>query len=158
MSIDRYVKDEHGFRKYVELMETMPTAKRQSMMSAAKAENPLFVETAEKYVITFDRICRLPDMELTELLSSTELKPEEIATAVLSLEDEGLKANILKQLPRNRSLLVNNELKDAPPPKPFDIGAARLKFIQQTRELEKAGKLESLQIPRFNRDHFKKTA
>lgn len=158
MSIDRYVKDEKGFRKYVELMETMPTAKRQSMMAAAKSEHPLFVETAEKYVISFDRICRLPDMELTEVLASPQLKPELIATAILSLEDAGLREKMLAQLPRNRLLLVNNELKDAQPPKPFDIGAARLQKIQTTRELEKAGKLESLQIPHFSRDHFRKAA
>ena len=158
MALDRYLKDEHGFRKYVELMESMPTSKREAMMSAAKAEHPLFVETAEKYVISFDRICRLPGMELTELLASPALKPEVIATAILSLEDTGLREKLLAQIPRNRQLLVNNELKDAPPPKPYDVGAARLTMIQATRALEKAGKLESLQIPHFSRDHFKKAA
>ncbi len=154
MSLDRYLKDEMGFRKYIELMEGMATNKRQTMMETAKAENKLFVETAEKYLLTFDRITKLPTLELAEVLGAKGLKVEMLAVAILSVEDLGVREKLLGHVPRPLLPLLSQEMKDRPAPKPYDIGAARLQLIRTARELEKQGKLESMQIPRFDRHHF----
>lgn len=158
MSLDRYLKDESGFRKYVELMEGMATAKRTAMMEAAKAENKLFVETAEKYLLTFDRITKLPELELTEVLGARGLKANVLAIAILSVEDVGIREKLVQHVPRAILPALKQEMDDNPEPKPYEIGASRLQVIQKARELEKQGKLESMQIPRFDRGHFQKAA
>jgi len=159
MSLDRYLKDEEGFRKYVELMESMPTAKRQALMQAASRENAFFVETASKYILTFERITRLPELELTEVLGASDLKPQTIAVAINSVTDASTREKLIKHIPRNQMPAILQEISETQDPKPFDIGSARLQMIKKTRELEKEGKLESVQIPRFARGHFqKKTA
>ena len=43
-------------------------------------------------------------------------------------------------------------------PKPFDVGGARLNLIKKARELEKAGRLDSMAIPRFGKGYFQKAA
>jgi len=156
MSLDRYLRDDEGFRKYVELIECMPLGKRQKFLEAAKPENPMFVAEAQKYIFTFERITRLPSLELTEVLGAIGLKPETIATAVASIEDESIKEMMLKHIPRNLLASVVQQLKEYPVPQPYDVGSARLQLIKKARELEKIGRLESMQIPHFSRDHFHK--
>lgn len=158
MSLDRYLKDDDGFRKYVELMENTPTGKRTLLMNAARKENPEFVLTAEKYLFTFERVTLLPPMELTEVLGATGLKVEVIATAIASVADAAVKEKLLGNLPRNILALVAQDLKDRREPKPTEAGGARLQLIKKARELEKEGKLDSMQIPRFGQGHFQKKA
>lgn len=158
MSLDRYLKDDEGFRKYVELMENTPTGKRTTLMTAARKENPTFVEAAEKYLFTFERITLLPPMELTEVLGAPGLKVEVVATAIASVADAGVKEKLLSHLPRNLLALVAQDLKDRHQPKPAEAGGARLQLIKKARELEKEGKLDSVQIPRFGNGYFQKKA
>ncbi len=158
MGIDRYSRDDDGFRKYVELVENMPAAKRQTFLDSARAENATFVEAIEKYIMTFDRITRLPDMEIAEVLGCEKLKPESIATAIASVVDEGIKQKLVTSIPRKISPQILMILKENPQPKPYDTGAARLQLIQAARELEKMGKLKSLLIPRFGDGFFRKKA
>ena len=156
MGVDRYSKDDEGFRKYVELLESTPTAKRKTFLDAAKAENPKFAEAAEKYVLTFERIMNLPDLELTEVLGAPGLKPEHLAIAILSVEDLNLRAKLLNMLPRELAPKVQVVVKDGPKLEPYNIGGARLQIIQAARGLEKRGMLKSVQIPRFGVGHFSK--
>jgi flagellar motor switch protein FliG len=154
MSLERYLRDEGGFRKYVELMEEMPTAKRKTFMDAARTENALFVTEAEKYILTFDRITKLPEGELCEVFGGPGVTNSLLATAIASVPDAGVREHLLKHVPRRAVALVSQELKEFPEPKPFDVAASRLQLIKLTRELEKAGKLESIAIPRFRKEHF----
>ena len=156
MAIERYVNNDEGFRKYVELMETTPPKKRQEFLTAAKAENPLFAENVEKYLITFEKITKLPEMELAEVFGAEGLKAEVIANAILSVQDPGLKESLLRFVPKKLAASVSLTMKDFPEPKPPEVGAARLTMIQAARELEKAGKLKTLLIPRFGEGYFKK--
>lgn len=158
MGLERYLKDEHGLRKYVELLESTPTKKRQTLIEASRAENPAFVAAAEKYLLTFDAITRLPDMEVTEVLGASGLKTTVIAIAIASVEDAAAKERLISLIPRNLAPAVVQDLKDNPAPKPMDIGGARLQLIKKARELESKGRLESVQIPHFGRDHFQKKA
>lgn len=155
MAIDRYLANVDGFRKYVELLETTPLKKRQTFIDAAKTENPFFVETAEKYMITFERITKLPEMELAEVFGAEGLKSENIATAILSIEDAVLRELIIKAVPRKQVTEIQLYMKEFPVPKPADIGSSRLALILKARELEKLGKLKSIQIPRFGEGYFK---
>ena len=135
MSLERYLKDDQGFRKYVELLESTPPKKRQTLADLARKENALFVETAEKYLLTFDRITKLPEMELTEVLGAEGLKTEILAVAISTAEHPELKERLLQNLPRNLTAPVQLALKELPVPKPADIGAARLQLILKALEL-----------------------
>ena len=154
MSVERYAKDDDGFRKYVELMETTPTKKRQKFLDAAKAENEKFATTVEKYILTFDRITKLPEMELAEVLGADGLKPEAIANAISSVPDAAERERLVKMIPRKYAPQIQLQMKDFPNPKPEQIGASRLQVIQMARELEKSGKLKSVQIPFFGVGFF----
>ncbi len=158
MGVDRYIRDDEGFRKYIELIESTPTAKRQAFIDSAKAENPKFAEAAEKYMLTFERIINLPELELTEVFAAPELKPIEIAVAICSVEDMGIKEKITRFVPRAIAPKVHSEMKENPKPKTYDIGGARLKIILAARELEKRGKLKSVQVPKFGAGYFRKKA
>jgi flagellar motor switch protein FliG len=154
MSLERYLKDENGLRKYVQLMETTPPTKRKTLMDAGRAENSLFVETAEQYIITFEKITRLPEMELTEVLGDTGLKIDAVAAALLSIADTALREKLVALIPKKTMPFVVKQMQERPDPKLNEIGQARLAFIQKARELESEGKLKSLQLPLFPRDHF----
>ncbi len=158
MSLERYLKSDEGFRKYVELLESMPATKRKALLDSAKSENPLFVETAEKYILTIERITRLPELELTEVLGAPGLKPEIVSIVICSVTDPAVKENLIHNVPRNLIFKVIQGMKDNPAPEPYDIGSARLQLITAARALEKRGKLESVQIPRFERGFFTKNA
>jgi flagellar motor switch protein FliG len=158
MGVDRYSRDDEGFRKYVELIESTPTAKRQTFIDSAKAENPQFAEAAEKYMLTFERIVNLPEMEITEVFAAPELKADMIAVAICSVEDAGVKEKLTKHIPRTIAPRVHIEMKENPKPKAYDIGGARLKIIMAARDLEKRGKLKSMQIPKFGAGYFRKKA
>jgi len=155
MAIDRYLANDEGFRKYVELLETTPPRKRQEFIDAAKLENPRFAEAVQSCIITFERITKLPEMEVAEVLSAPGLKPEMIATAIISVEDQALRASLVKAIPRKQAGLVQASMKDFPDPKPNEIGAARLAFIQAARALERKGVLASFLMPRFGDGHFR---
>lgn len=158
MGLERYVATDEGFRKYVELMETTPTGKRQKFLELAKAENPLFTETAVKYLLTFERITKLQEGELAEVLGAEGLKPEVIANAIGSVDDPQVKENMIRVVPRKIMAAVQLQLRDFPVPKPNDAGAARLQLIQTARALERDGKLKSVAIPRFGDGHFVRSA
>ncbi len=154
MALDRYIRDDDGFRKYLELLEGTPTQKRQALLENARAENPVFAAEAEKYLITFEKICRLPELELTEVLGS--LKPEHLAVGIASAEDAGLKEKLVTMVPRDLAPAVGRLLKENPTPKPYDVGGARLKWILAARGLEKSGKLKSIHVPQFGFGFFRK--
>lgn len=158
MALDRYIKDDEGFRAYVELMESTPTGKRKTLMDAARRECAPFVDAAEKYLFTFERITNLPGMELTEVLGAAGLKLTHLAIAINSVTDAALREKLIKHVPRNLLAQLSQELEGNPEPKPFDVGGARLNLIKKARELEKAGRLESMAIPRFGKGHFQKAA
>jgi flagellar motor switch protein FliG len=154
MSLERYLKTEDGYRKYVELLESTPSAKRKTLLDSAKTENLLFAETAEKYILTVDRITHLPEMELTEVLGASSLTPAAVGVVLCSVEDTALREKLVAGLPRALSAKVILGMKENPTPEPSEVGSARLKFIKAARELEKQGKLDSVQIPRFTPGFF----
>ena len=93
-------------------------------------------------------------MELAEVLGANDLKPEIVAVAILSVPDLGLREQLTKSIPRASANNILLELKDRGEPKPAEVGGARLQLIKKARELEKAGKLASVQMPRFRSGHF----
>lgn len=156
MGIERYSGTDAGFRQYVELLETTPPKKRQEFLDAAKKENAAFAENIEKFIITFEKITKLPEMELAEVFGATGLKAEFMANAILSVQDSSVKDLLVKFVPRKMAAEVMLLMKDFPSPKPPEVGAARLAMIQTARKLEKEGKLKTLLIPRFGDGFFKK--
>jgi flagellar motor switch protein FliG len=156
MALDRYLKDDQGFRAYVELMESTASAKRKTLMDAARRECAEFVDAAEKYLFTFERITQLPSLELTEVLGASGIKVEALAVAINSVAEAAVREKLIRHVPRNLLAQLHQELESNPVPKPADIGGARLQLIKKARELEKQGRLDSMAIPRFGKSHFQK--
>lgn len=155
MGIERYNKDDEGFRKYVELLESTPVGKREKFLEAARAENEEFARAAERAVLTFERITRLPELELTEVFGASGLKIEALCVALLSL-DEALRERMMACVPRTVLPKLQLWMKDNPRIDQAAVGSAKLQIIQMARSLEKDGKLKTVALPRFGVGHFRK--
>ena len=64
----RFKRDPGGLRKLVELLETTPILRRQKMIDVGMAEDPVYTEKVLKFVMTFEDVIKLPDVELAELI------------------------------------------------------------------------------------------
>jgi flagellar motor switch protein FliG len=149
MSIARYMKSKDGLREYIIFLEEMIPSKRERFASMAKAENPKFVEEALKYVLTFDRLLSLPDMEITEVFAS--VAPKMVAYAIRSLPDEKLK-HVSSLIPTNKKIEIKSYQDDNPSVQEQNI--ARFACIKQARALEASGLLKSIRIPQFTASQF----
>ena len=64
----RFKRTQEGFRSLIELLETTPMSRRQKMIDVGMAEDPVYTEKALSYVLTFEDVIQLPDLELAELI------------------------------------------------------------------------------------------
>lgn len=138
----RYKNTPGGFRTLVELLESTPAKRRQNMVNAGLAEDPGYTMTALRYVLNFDDVVDLPDMELAEVLAKS--KPQIVAYALQSLPEQRR-----EKFMRNASPALASEVKDMLSMKvgPREIAGAQLKLITTARELERKGLVRTKQIP-----------
>src|SRR5690242_9988567 len=66
----RFKRDHEGLRKLVELLESTPLSRRQKMIDVGNAEDPEYTEKALKYLLTFEDVIKLPDLELAEVIGT----------------------------------------------------------------------------------------
>jgi flagellar motor switch protein FliG len=141
----RYKKEgPKGFRKLVELMESAPKTQREKMIEAGMKEDPVYTAELMKFMITFEDILKLKDMELTELIAET---PPEVTAAAISKMDKEKRSKFEKcAQPR-----IMAQIRDVLEMKEFslrDIGGAQLRMIQITRELEGKGVFNIKSLPK----------
>ena len=142
---DRYKRDPSGFRKMVELLETTPISRRQRMIEVGMDEDPEYTRELLSYMITFEDVLNLPDLELAELLSSTP--PRVVATAIAKASVEVRERFTRNTLPRNLAEMRDSIEAVGVDPPLREIGGAQLKMIEFARKLEKTGKIKSKRIP-----------
>ena len=142
---DRYKRDPNGIRKMVELIEATPITRRQRMIEIGMEEDSRYTKYLLQFVLTFEDVLSLPDMELAELISSAPARIVALSIAKAPVE-------IRDRFKKNTVSSAMAELRDAmdtigtdPPLR--DIGGAQLKMIELTRKLEKAGKIRTKQVP-----------
>ncbi|OFZ80620.1 MAG: hypothetical protein A2583_10940 [Bdellovibrionales bacterium RIFOXYD1_FULL_53_11] len=138
----RFKRQPGGFRALVELLETTPVVRRKKMIDVGMAEDPDYTQDAVAYMLTFEDILALSDMELAELISKSP--PRTTAFSVVSMSDE-IKQRFLKC----SKMPVTAELKDYLTAKatPTEIGGAQMKVIEVARQLERKGIIKAKHIP-----------
>jgi len=138
----RYKREPEGFRRLVELLESTPKSRRQKMIDVGMTEDPDYTLKALEYVMTFEDILKLPDMELAEVLAKAP--PKMTGYAI-----HGMAAEILARFPKNAKPQVAAEIRDYVEVKvgPVEMGGAQLKLITIARELEKRGHIKTKKIP-----------
>ena len=138
----RFKKNPDGLRALVELLESTPGSRRQKMIDVGQQEDPDYTHRALQFVLNFNDILALPDMELTEVLSETPARF--IAYAIYSASEEVKARFMAKAKPR-----VAGEVKEfleTPNVTAMQIGGGQMKLIETTRKLEKRGLIKTKRI------------
>ncbi len=132
-----------GFRKLVELIESTPAIRRQKMIDVGMAEDAHYTQKAMEFMMKFDDIIKLPDLELAEVIAKTP-SGRTVAYAIkpfpTDITDRFLK-NAKPQIAAEVRDLLQIEIGAR------EIGGAQLKMIEIARSLERAGLVKSKRIP-----------
>jgi flagellar motor switch protein FliG len=136
-------KGAEGFRALIELMESTPVSRRQKMIDVGNAEDPLYTEEALRYVITFQDVLDMNEMELAELLS--DVPAQVVAAAIAPLKEE-VKLRFFKCLRGGAladvRLFLESQISLA------QTGGAQLKMVASVRKMEKRGLFPKKAVPR----------
>ncbi|MCM2279336.1 MAG: hypothetical protein NDJ89_14770 [Oligoflexia bacterium] len=138
----RFKRTPEGFRALIELWESTPMERRKRMIEIGMAEDPVFAQRALEYVMTFNDVMKLPDVELAELMATA---PPRVTAVALHGVDEAVQQRFI----RNSKPTVGAEIRDYLNAKvgPREIGGAQLKLVEKTRELERRGLVLTKKIP-----------
>jgi flagellar motor switch protein FliG len=139
----RFKRNPDGLRQLVELLESTPAARRQKMIDVGMEEDPEYTKKALQYVLTFDDVTKLPDLELAEVLSETPGRF--IAFAIHSASDEIKTRFISKANPKTGAEI--KEFLDTPNVTALQVGGGQMKMIETTRKLEKRGLVKTKRVP-----------
>ncbi|MCM2323323.1 MAG: hypothetical protein NDJ90_08680 [Oligoflexia bacterium] len=138
----RFKRTPEGFRALVELWETTPIVRRKRMIEIGMAEDPVFAQKALEFVMTFEDVMKLPDVELAEVMATTP--PRTIAIAL-----HGAPEDVQARFIRNAKPTIGAEVRDYIKVQagPREIGGAQLKVVEKARELERRGLVKAKKIP-----------
>lgn len=138
----RFKKSGDGFRQLVELLESTPGSRRQHMIEVGLAEDPAYTQKAMQFMMTFEDIVGMPDLELAELLAKAV--PRLVAIAIRSFPEE-----VKQRFLRNAKAPVAAEIRDYIGIEIGlrEIGGAQMKIIETARNLEKRGLIKTKRIP-----------
>lgn len=138
----RFKRDPEGLRKLVELLETTPISRRQKMIDVGMAEDAAYTEKALSFMMTFDDVIKLPEVELAEVIATA---PPRMTGYSVSKSSEEVKQRFLKNcigkfVGEVRDFMeMNIGLRE--------VGGAQLKLVEVARSLEKKGLLKTKRIP-----------
>lgn len=138
----RFKKSPDGLRQLVELIESTPLSRRQKMIDVGMQEDPNYTQRALSYVIVFEDILKLQDMELAELLSET---PGRFTGFAVYGQSEEVRNRFLSKAQPRMAVEIKEvfEMKNITP---GQIAGAQAKLIEITRKLEKRGILKTKRI------------
>lgn len=141
----RFKREPNGFRNLIELWESTPISRRQKMIDAGMREDPVYTNEALKYLMTFEDILNLPDLELAELMAAAQ--PRVIGVAIFPFAEE-----VKQRFLRSAKPPVASEVRECFEMKvsKAEIGGAQLKMITVARDLEKKGYVRTKRIPVTN--------
>lgn len=139
----RYKRGPEGFRALVELLESTPKARRDRMVEVGMEEDPTFTERALEYILTFEDILKMDDMELAEVV--TAAPPRMTAYAIQSLGPDVVQRAVRCAKPNVAAEI--REYLDSPKVTAREIGGAQLKLVTVARSLERRGILKTKRIP-----------
>jgi flagellar motor switch protein FliG len=139
----RFKRNPEGLRQLVELLESTPMSRRQKMIDVGMQEDAEYTKKALQYVLTFEDVLKLPDLELSEVLAET---PGQFTAFAIHKASEEVKNRFLaKAGPR-----VGAEIKEFLEMQNVtlaQIGGGQMKLIENTRKLEKKGLIKTKRVP-----------
>jgi flagellar motor switch protein FliG len=138
----RFKRNPDGLRQLVELLESTPGSRRQKMIDVGMQEDAEYTQKALSFVMKFEDVTKLPDMELSEVLSETP--PRLSGLAIYSASQEVKDRFLAKAKPKVAAEM--KEALDTPNVTPAQIGGGQLKMIEVTRKLEKKGLVKTKRI------------
>jgi flagellar motor switch protein FliG len=138
----RFKRDPEGFRKLIELLETTPISRRQKMVDVGMEEDSEYTEKALKYMLTFEDVMHLPELELAELIATA---PTRMTGYAISKSPEVVKKRFLQNAPAKFAAEVRDFSEQEIGLR--EVGGAQLKLVEITRKLEKKGLVKTKQIP-----------
>jgi flagellar motor switch protein FliG len=138
----RYKRDANGFRALIELLETTPVVRRKKMIDVGMAEDAAYTQKALQYMLSFEDVINLPDLELAEVIAAA---PARMTGYAISKSADDIKARFI----RNAIPKIAGEMRDYMEVNVGlrEIGGAQLKLVEVTRQLEKKGLIKTKQIP-----------
>jgi flagellar motor switch protein FliG len=139
----RFKKNPDGMRQLVELLESTPLSRRQKMIDVGMKEDPDYTQRALGYMITFEDVMTLPDMELADVLA--EVPGRLTALAIYSAKQEVKDRFLAKSNPRVAAEI--REFLETPQVSASQIGGGQMKMIEATRKLEKRGIVKTKRVP-----------
>jgi len=139
----RFKKNPDGLRQLVELLETTPISRRQKMIDVGMEEDPVYTKKALEYVMTFEDVIKLPDMELADLLSET---PAKFTAYAIHAQSEEVKKRFLEKATPRVSIEMKEFMKESNLTA-VQSGAGQMKMIEYMRKLEKRGLIKTKKIP-----------
>lgn len=138
----RFKRNPGGFRQLVELLETTPQQRRLRMIEVGMAEDRDFTERAMEYMMTFEDVMKLPDLELAEVVAKA---PPKIIACAIHRAPEDVRARFLRNSKPQIAAEIRSCLEMAIGVR--EIGGAQLKMIETARGLERLGRVRTKRIP-----------
>ena len=138
----RFKKDASGFRNLVELLESTPKERRDRMIEVGQSEDPDYTNLALKYMLSFEDILNLPDLELAELMHEA---PGRVVAMAICKQPKEVKERFMRQCIGTKLGELRDDLDSEN--SLAAIGGAQLKVISIARQLEKKGRLRTKRIP-----------
>ncbi|OFZ20549.1 MAG: hypothetical protein A2X94_11010 [Bdellovibrionales bacterium GWB1_55_8] len=138
----RFKRSPEGFRALVELLESTPLSRRQKMIDVGMQEDAEYTEKALQYVMTFEDIVELPDLQLAEVAALAP--PRTTAFAFHEVSEDQKTRLLLNSQPRVRAE-IKEYLEVAVGPR--EIAGAQLKLVETARTLERRGLVRIKKIP-----------
>ncbi len=138
----RFKKSPEGLRQLVELLESTPKERRTKMIEVGMTEDPEYTLRALEFILTFEDLLRLSELELVELVATA---PPRIVGLSISNQSDEIKAKFIRSCAAPRIVEVRNQ--SQAPASLREIGGAQLKMVEIARKLEKKGLLQVKKIP-----------
>ena len=139
----RFKRDPDGFRKLIELLETTPAMRRQKMIDVGMAEDPVYTEKVLGYILTFEDLIHLPDLEMAELVKAS---PARMVGYAIAKSPPDVQSRFLKNTTAGGADEIQTYV-DASGVGLREIGGAQLKLIEIARRLEKRSLIKTKRIP-----------
>ncbi len=140
----RFKREAEGFRKLIELWETTPVLRRQKMIDVGMAEDAVFTEKVLKYIMTFEDVIALPDLEMAELVAAA---PTRMTGYAISKSGEEVQKRFLRNAIGGKAEEIREFIENSPQTGLREIGGAQLKLVEIARQLEKKGLIKTKKIP-----------
>jgi flagellar motor switch protein FliG len=140
----RYKRNPGGFRQLVELLEATPKSRREKMIEVGMKEDPTYTQRAMQYMMSFEDVINLPDMELCEVVCKA---PPQITAYAISKLEETTRDRFVKcaQVKPQVMAAIRDYLGQTV--SVHQIGGAQMKLVATARELERVGLVRTKKIP-----------